>query len=138
LGIEPDPTDPDHAYAILDRGTLLDFESNIPRTRADGTRYESTLPVMGGNNTSAVRLLSDDDFAEIIEAGLLPTNSPDTLPRDGAYPETGASNWKTQEGIDVSAIEGPLHDERTRVLASRLFRDQTVARIPRPEFAHRA
>jgi putative restriction endonuclease len=128
LGIEPDPADSDHAYAILDRGTLLDFETNVPRVRADGSRHESTLPPMGGNNTSAVRLISEDDFAEIIRAGFRPVTTPDALPRDGTYPQAESHTWQLLDGDELASTDAGLLDERTRVLTSRAFRDQSFAR----------
>ncbi|WP_145198263.1 HNH endonuclease [Planctomycetes bacterium Poly30] len=137
VGIESDPSDAGHAYAILDRGTLLDFETNVPRTRADGTRYESTLPAMGGNNTSAVRLISEDDFADIIRTGLQPTITPDALPRDGAYPELESRSWPSHDGNDARGVDALPFDERTRILTSRAFRDQSFARTVKAAYRSR-
>lgn len=122
--IVPDPSDSTHSYAIMDRATLLDFERPVPRFRADETPYETGLPRMGGNNTNAVRLISDADFAAIIDEGLREEITPDTLPREGPLPQPVVPGFaEAQAGfVPLGAID------RTLVLGQRAFRDRAFAR----------
>lgn len=122
--IVPDPTDPSHSYAILDRASLLSFERPVARFRANDTPYETGLPIMGGKNTSSVREISDLDFAAIIDEGLREDITPDTLPREGPLPQP------FQPGF-AEALTGfvPLgNTDRAQILASRAFRDRAFAR----------
>lgn len=41
--IEPDPSDTDRSFAILDPASELSFECNVPRLRPDGIPYERGL-----------------------------------------------------------------------------------------------
>lgn len=123
--IVPDPADPSHSYAMMDRASLLDFERPVPRLRAAGTPYETGLPLSRGSNTSAVRLISDTDFAAIIDAGLREEQTPDTLPREGPLPGTSAMPGFAEPPAGFV----PLHAaDRMQVLASRAFRDRSFAR----------
>lgn len=126
--IQPDPADATHSFAILDRGSALDFETNLPRQKSEGKLWESGLAWVGGNNTSSVRLISDQDFVEIINAGLSYQAAPDALPREGEF--TGFV--EAQAGF-----AGPLDQDRTRILSSRLFREQSFSRIVRRAYAGR-
>ncbi len=113
----PDPSDQTHSYALLDRGSLLDFETEVPRLRPDGAPYETGLPLSRGSNTAAVRLISDADFAVIVTEGIRADDSPDSLPRrDMAEPAATFA-----PAIDPDAL-------RDRVLTSRAFRDASFAR----------
>ena len=124
--IVPDPEDGSHSYALLDRSTELSFERNVPRTRANGTPYEMGLPASGGNNSSAVRLVSDRDFAAIITEGLSSDPVPDALPREGG-----------PTGFADPGQEPFLGPEREMILTSRAFRDQSFARQVRRAYAGR-
>lgn len=77
---------------------------------------------MGGNNTSAVRLISDDDFAAIINAGLSFDAEPDSLPR------APASNLPGGLAEDQATWLPALATDRTRVLTSRALRDAAFSR----------
>lgn len=127
--IVPDAADPGHHYAILDPASELDFETNLPRSRDDGSLWESGLARMGGNNTSAVRLIPDRDFAAIIAAGLSHAAEPDAMPR-----QPGALS-----GLAESAAEFVpyLETDRTRVLVSRPLRDAAFARNVRRAYRGR-
>jgi putative restriction endonuclease len=125
--IVPDPTDPSHSYAMLDRASLLSFERSVPRFRPNGTPYETGLPVSRGSNTSSVRLISDADFASIIDDGLREdlTSDPDTLPREGPLP----LNPEQPGFAEAQAGFVPLGNvDRIQVLGSRAFRDRAFAR----------
>lgn len=124
--IQPDPADESHSFAILDRGSALDFETNVMRVKSDGTLWESGLAWVGGNNTSSVRLISDSDFAAIINAGLSYHAEPDTLPRQGTF------EGFTEEQASFSA---PSTVDRTRILSSRTLRDQSFARLVRRAYS---
>jgi putative restriction endonuclease len=118
LRIEDDPSDPTHAYAILDRRSELSFEVNVPRLMADNEPYETGLPRFGGFNTQAVRLISDADFDRILAAGFQPEANPDTLPRRGPL-RTDAGGF----------AEAPTAFEpRENILVSRKLRDRSFAR----------
>ena len=124
--IVADPEDASHSYALLDRSTELSFERNVPRTRANGTPYETGLPASGGNNASAVRLISESDFAAIIAEGPRSDPVPDALPREGA-----------PIGFSDPGSEPFLGPDREMILTSRAFRDQSFARQVRRAYAGR-
>lgn len=121
--VAPDPTDPTHSYAILDRGSRLDFERAVPRFRPDDTPYEPGLPKSRGSNTSSVRLISETTFAAILDEGLREDITPDTLPREGPLPQP------LQQGFaEAQAGFLPLTTDRAQILTSRTFRDRAFAR----------
>lgn len=130
LRIEDDPADPSHAYAILDQGSELSFENDVPRWRADDTPYETGLPRSRGSNTSAVRLISDTDFAQIIEAGLAARSEPDSLPR--------TDEISFMEGFSDDA-EPFVHavTSREAILTQRAYRDRSFARQVKHAYAGR-
>lgn len=124
--IAPDPADASHSYAILDRASLLSFERPIPRFRLSGTAYETGLPVSRGSNTSSVRLISDADFAAIIDDGLREEVTPDTLPREGPLPQPSIPPGFSAKG--QTPFESLASSNRDQVLTSRAFRDRAFAR----------
>lgn len=113
-----DPTDATHAYAVLERSTLLDFENEVPRLDSRGQPYESGLPPSGGSNASAVRIISDDDFARIITEGMAVANDSNALPRFGGLSED-------QLGFNTKP---DFRSVREKILTSRSFRDASFAR----------
>lgn len=123
--IEPDPGDPTHAYAVLDRGSLWGFERHVPRLDATGAPFESGLARMGGNNTSAVRLISDPDFARILAEGLREDLSPASLSRSGREP-------LAQDRLELAEAQSPFTmpgaPDRPLILTSRALRDRAFAR----------
>lgn len=125
--IEPDPGDPGHAYAVLDRGSLLGFERIVPRLDAAGTPHESGLALMGGNNTSAVRLIPERDFARIVTEGLREDPSPASLSRSGH--ERIAPRPDVFELADAQTpfAMGETPD-RPLILTARALRDRAFAR----------
>lgn len=138
--IVPDPADPNQHFAIMDRGSEWSFDRNVPRVRTDGTPYETGLPLSGGNNTSAVRLISNSDFATILDEGLSEIHQPDTLPRTGPLPSGIAPNVVPQV-LQLDDAATPFihqHDQdRTMVLSSRALRDRAFARQVKVAYAGR-
>lgn len=123
--IVPDPTDPSHSYAVMDRSSLLSFDRRVPRFRLNGTPYETGLPVSRGSNTSSVRLISDADYAAIIDEGLREDVSIDTLPREGPLPPQTVV-------LGFAEVQTPFHPiggtDREQILTSRAFRDRAFTR----------
>jgi putative restriction endonuclease len=127
-----DPTDPAHSYAVLDRASELSFERPVPRFRPSGQPYETGLPQSRGSNTSAVRIITEEDFAEIVTEGLREDADPDSLPRVDTTPDDELRYW--QPDFAGMAMPGqmpflPSADvARPLVLSSRAFRDRAFAR----------
>lgn len=121
--IVTDPTDATHSFAILDRASELSFEQTVPRLKADGTPFETGLPLVRGSNTSSVRLISDSDFAAIVSEGLKEVAAPDALPRTGPLP-------RNHELDDAQApyLAPPFDVARALVTTNRLFREGSFAR----------
>ena len=119
-----DPVDISHSYAILDRVSGLSFEQFVPRLRNDDSPYETGLPASGGVNASAVRIISDADFSDIIEEGLREQKSPETLPRSEAF--------SRKDGFAETQVPFEILEQTTtvreRYLTSRAFRDASFAR----------
>lgn len=125
--IEPDPGDPTHAYAVLDRGSLWGFERHVPRVDTTGAPFETGLALMGGNNTSAVRLIADRDFARIVTEGLREDPSPASLPRIGD--ERMVPQPEALELADAQTpFAMPQASDRPLILMSRALRDRAFAR----------
>lgn len=119
--IEDDQVDPSRAYAVLDQASELSFENNVPRWREDDRPYETGLPRSRGSNTSAVRLISETDFARIIGDGLAAGEEPDALPRtDDSLSPSGF-----EEGLEIFVHK---RASRASVLSQRAFRDRSFAR----------
>lgn len=121
LHVEDDPVDSTHAYAILDQASELSFEANVPRLQGDGSPYETGLPLFGGFNTQAVRLISDSDFDAILAAGFVSEHHPDKLPRIDESQADFA-------GFADSAPIGFAHQVRESILSSRKLRDRSFAK----------
>lgn len=126
--IRPDPHDPTHSYAILERGSLLDFEAHVQRIGPNGQPYETGLPISRGSNTSSVRIISDQDFATIVTAGLQSAADADSIPRHDP-PSTSVSPF-TGMAEAATAFVGHFDADavRDRLLTSRAFRDASFAR----------
>ncbi len=129
--VEPDPSDPSHSFAILDRPSALSFERNVARLKVQDVPWETGLPLSRGSNTAAVRLISDADFAAIVSEGLRSVEDPDALPREGPLYPAGFA--------DPQAPFGPaeLSGDRTQVLGSRPFRERSFARQVKRAYAAR-
>ena len=133
--VVPDPVDASHSYAVLDRDSRLDFDREVPRFRADDTPYDTGLPRMRGSNTSAVRLISEADFAAIIAEGLREeAGNPDTLPRSGPVLAPQIPGFGEAEQAGFVGLGRP---DRQRVLSDRAFRDRAFARQVKQAYAGR-
>jgi putative restriction endonuclease len=133
LGLRPDPLREDHFYADLDEGSALDFECLVPRTRADGSRYESGLAPVAGNNTLAVRRLPRTDFASIVNEGLREVPDIDAHPRSGPLHPSHPSMTPSAE----PGSQTPFTIDRSLVLTSRLKRDAAFGRMVRRAYGGR-
>jgi putative restriction endonuclease len=126
VDVVADPKRDDWYFAELDPGTLLQFETLVPRTDGQGRTYERRLmgadgrPYSGGLNTSAVRRITPAEFAAIVEAGLTEAHGPDALPRS---PVPGFAEAQSPFG------EAPLASDRVRQLSDRAYRDAAFARM---------
>jgi len=119
LRVEEDVADPTRAYAILDRSSELSFENNVPRLQHDGQPFETGLPMSRGKNSSAVRLISDDDFYKILQRGFEQEAHPDRLPR---------SQMQIEDAGFSEGVSAFRHQPRQSILVSRKLRDQSFAR----------
>lgn len=124
VAIRPDPLVDGRFYADLDLAGMLDFERLVQRKRPDGAMYESGLPVSRGNNTAAVRRLSQADFAAIIAEGLREVADIDAHPREGAL-------------HDLAEDQATYTVDRRAVLTSRPYRDAAFARMVRRAYGGR-
>ncbi|EBA15817.1 hypothetical protein RSK20926_14339 [Roseobacter sp. SK209-2-6] len=121
LRVVEDPLDSKMAYAVFDQGSELSFENFVPRWVEGQGPYETGLPRSRGNNTSAVRPISDQDFARIIDAGLAVKREPNAIPRVG--------NFNLETGFaDEQAEYLHMSEPRDSVLTQRAFRDRSFAR----------
>lgn len=132
-GIRPDPSTGGRFYADMDAPGMLDFERLVPRRRPDGRMYESALPVSRGNNTAAVRRLSADDFAAIVNEGLREVPDIDAHPRESPLHPSHPSMAPAMEP-DGQASFAP---DRRAVLTSRPARDAAFARMVRRAYGGR-
>lgn len=139
-GVRPDPIRSDHFYADLDPSDMLDFESIVPRLRQDGTPYETRLPPSGGLNASAVRRLTEGEFATIINAGLREVRDADAHPRTGplhpSHPSMAAAMESGGQAGYMSRAADPDVDRRS-VLVSRPERDALFGRVVRRAYRRR-
>lgn len=110
--IIPDPDRADHFRALIEAGSYLPFEPTVPHI-VDGEPVERDL----ANAQSAVRPLSNSDFARIIALGL---PEDETLPRVGD-PEPLSRVREEQTPFE---IERPL----VQSLLNRPFRDRAFRR----------
>ncbi len=132
IAIEPDPLRDGWHFAVFAPETLLQFETIVPRATPGGELYERRLEgpdgraYSGGLNTSAVRRLTLQEFANIVNAGLEEIEGADAMPRaaeDNARPLPGLAEEASVFGA------APLSPDRTKLLSSRSYRDQAFQRM---------
>lgn len=114
-----DPRNSDMHLAVIEPGTYLDFGDPVPFRGADGLVERGVLNADGkisGRAQAAVRLLSPEDFARIVERGL--GQEEDFLPRVGS----GLSSGSFQE--PVSPFQHLPVRERVNQLTNRAVRDR--------------
>lgn len=137
-----DPMDITHSYAVLDASSELSFERPVERMRPGGMPYETGLPLSRGSNTSAVRIISEADFAAIISEGLREEDSPDAYPRIGPLKEPKPYVLQTHDNPGIGepgqAVFVPMDGGvRPVVLSSRAFRDRAFSRQVKRAYAGR-
>ena len=110
--IVPDPTREAHYLALIEQGTYLTFEEDVP-FRIEGELVErGVLNERGrisGRAQSAVRPISNEDFNRIVAVGL--PDEPHLLPRAGTFVAEEHAPYEVQR-------------DRTLLLSSRLVRDR--------------
>lgn len=117
--IIPDPADSTHSYALYERADSLSFENFVPRLQPSGLPYEKRLPASGGLNASAVRMITDAEFDQILDTAYAVQPSAFSLPRDG----TGFAE------LQIPFV-GPsfLETDRRHILTSRPLRASSFSR----------
>ncbi|MCP3971542.1 MAG: HNH endonuclease [Rhodobacteraceae bacterium] len=131
VDVLPDPEMEGHYYATLDRSSEWSFEYVVPRAGPDGLAFEKSLrgadgrPASGGANVSAVRRLTEAEFAAIVNAGLAEIDGPDALPRSDHTEEVGFPGFAESQ---APFGPEPLAEDRPDVLMMRKYRDASFAR----------
>ncbi|SMX38322.1 HNH endonuclease [Maliponia aquimaris] len=132
--ITGDPERDGWYFAHLDRASLLQFESLVARVDTAGRVYEERLggpdgrPFSGGLNTSAVRRLTPQEFARIVNAGLTEIVDEDALPRQ-VKPQF--------DDEQVPFHPAPLARDRVRLLTERPYRDAAFQRMVKRAYGGR-
>lgn len=124
--IVPDPSADGMYLAIIEPGSYLPFERNVPFSGLDGPIERGVLNELGnisGRAQAAVRPVSVEDFNRIIEWGL-PDEAP-LLPRTGDKAGTVA-NWV---GDEQTPFQPDAERERIAFFSSRIVRDRVFRRI---------
>jgi putative restriction endonuclease len=110
--IVPDPTRASHYLALIETGSYLTFEQDVP-FRVQGELVERGVlneqGAISGRAQSAVRPISSDDFNRIVGIGL--PEEPDVLPRSGTF-------------VAEDQIPYDLERDRVPMLGSRAVRDR--------------
>lgn len=138
--VRADPLKSDHFYADLDPADMIGFEVVVPRMRMNGMPYETRLPANGGLNASAVRRLTQREFAAIINAGFQEILDSDAHPRSGAlHPSHPAMSPGMEPGGQTAYLtRGTDPDvDRRSILVSRLERDALFGRVVRRAYKAR-
>ena len=128
-GVRPDPARDGHWYADLVPASMLEFETLVPRVGVGDAPFETRLPLSGGLNASAVRRISEAEFAAIVNYGLAESQGPNTISRSEVV----------QGFAEEQASLGPppLEPDRRKVLTSRPLRDEAFARIVKRAYGGR-
>jgi putative restriction endonuclease len=110
--IVPDPTRTGHYLALIEPGSYLTFEEDVP-FRVSGELVERGVlndqGQISGRAQSAVRPIANEDFNRIVSIGL--PDEPELLPRSGAF--------VAEDQVPFSAPR-----DRALVLSSRAIRDR--------------
>lgn len=122
--IIPDPKAPEMFLALIKQNSYLEFASPVAFNDIDGPVERGLLNEAGklsGRAQSAVRPISDTDFARIVDRGL--DDREPLLPREGALPQP--------LGFEDDQAPYIFEQERNRVLqlTSRTVRDRVFRRI---------
>lgn len=121
--IVPDPKAPGMYLALIDPGSYLPFERNVPFSGPDGVAERGVLNEAGrisGRAQAAVRPISIADFNRILELGL-PDETP-LLPRSDGWPTPGVAENQTPFLYEAER-------ERVAAYTNRIVRDRVFRRI---------
>ena len=120
--IVPDPTKPDMYLALIEPGSFLPFEHNVPFNDWDGMVERGVLNddgIISGRAQAAVRPIINADFNRIVERGI--PDGDDLLPRQGAY-ELGPQDSRLRE--EGTPFVYDFERDRISYLTSRPVRDR--------------
>lgn len=124
--IVPDPTTAGMHFALIEPGSYLLFENNVP-FRLDGEVAEqgllNELGKISGRAQSAVRPISVADFDRILSVGIPDDDS--LLPRTG---EPALDPLLARLAEEQSPFLGDAPRDRTLILSSRIVRDRVFRR----------
>lgn len=125
--IIPDPRHPDMHLAVIELGSYLEFGDPVPFRDTDGAVERGLLNDQGkisGRAQAAVRPLSPEDFARIVERGL--GRDEDVLPRmDQAGDADGFR--EEQRSLELMSPRERVNQLTNRAVRDRNFR-KTVLR----------
>lgn len=140
LDVIPDSSLPNHFYAVMEPGSLWEFETIVPRQDNFGAAFERALrgpdgrPKSGGANTAAVRRLSAQEFAAIVNFGLRPVTDANALSSTVDAMDPEVSGFAEAQGL----FEPPEPDViREEILTSRKRRDASFARMVKRAYGGR-
>ncbi len=123
----PDPSANGMYLAVIEPGSYLPFERDVPFSGPDGPVERGVLNEAGnisGRAQAAVRPISIEDFNRIIERGF-PEEEP-LLPRAGVLAETSLGSLVREGQIP---FVGGVERERVAFYSSRIIRDRVFRRI---------
>ena len=124
--VVPDPTDPDMHLALIEPGSFVEFDNQVPFSDPDGPIERGLLNADGkasGNKQAAVRPISDADFNRIIDRGL--SEKVPLLPRTNQPKAAIIGDGLFEEQVPY-AFE--VVRDRMTLLTSRAVRDRAFRR----------
>lgn len=125
--IVPDPTAAGMYLALIEPGSYLQFERDVPFSGREGPIERGILNEAGrisGRAQAAIRPISIEDFNRIIERGF-PDEDP-LLPRAGVSTDASPGSFVTE---DHSSFIGDVERERVAFYSSRIIRDRVFRRV---------
>jgi len=125
--VVPDPATTGMYLALIEPGSYLQFEKDVPFSGPEGPVERGVLNDAGsisGRAQAAVRPISIEDFNRIIERGF-PDEEP-LLPRADNPPEVSPTTTVAEEH---APFLGDVERERVGFYSSRVIRDRVFRRI---------
>ncbi|MCF6444873.1 HNH endonuclease [Nereida sp. MMG025] len=127
LSVTADPVKADHFFAWYDTASALQFEDVVPRGDANGIAHEVSLrhfetgvPISGGISVSAVRRLTESEFASIVNSGLEERTDAYALPREGVFEDAQQPFIPKEEIVRESVLTN--RKIRDRAFRGRILR----------------
>lgn len=120
-GIIPDPVKADMYIAVVEPGTYLPFEHNVPFNLNGDYAEASVLNAVGkvsGRAQAAIRIIPDADFNRIVSRGIPDDDA--ALPRLGSYEGLPTENFAEE----ANAFLYEEARDRATYLANRIVRDR--------------